>query len=220
MKIAIDGPSGAGKSTVAKILAKRLNLLYIDTGAMYRAVALYAFNKGIEISPESIIPLLDDIKINVRYSRGRQKILLNNKDVTAQLRKHIISKLASDVAVIPEVRKFLVAIQRELASKNDVVLDGRDIGTYVLPNADFKFYLTASLEERAKRRFLELTKRHEVHELEKIKKDIEERDFNDSNREFAPLKKADDAIEIDSTKYNVEEVVNMMIEIINGGTNE
>src|SRR5690606_2250654 len=105
-----------------------------------------------EISPESIIPLLDDIKINVRYSRGRQKILLNNKDVTAQLRKHIISKLASDVAVIPEVRKFLVAIQRELASKNDVVLDGRDIGTYVLPNADFKFYLTASLEERAKRR--------------------------------------------------------------------
>lgn len=220
MKIAIDGPSGAGKSTVAKILAKRLNLLYIDTGAMYRAVALYAFNKGIEISPESIIPLLDDIKINVRYSRGRQKILLNNKDVTAQLRKHIISKLASDVAVIPEVRKFLVAIQRELASKNDVVLDGRDIGTYVLPNADFKFYLTASLEERAKRRFLELTKRHEVHELEKIKKDIEERDFNDSNREFAPLKKADDAIEIDSTKYNVEEVVNMMIEIINGGINE
>lgn len=217
MKIAIDGPSGSGKSTVAKIIAKKLNLVYIDTGAMYRAVAFYVFNKGVEISPKSIIPLLNEIKIDIKYSRGRQKVILNGKDVTSLLRKHIISKLASDVAAIPQVRLFLVELQRNLADKHDVVLDGRDIGTYVLPDADYKFFLTASLEERAKRRFLELSKRNEHHELEKVKNDIKERDYNDSNREFAPLKKANDAIEIDSTKYSVNEVVDIMLDIINGG---
>ena len=208
ISIAIDGPAGAGKSTIAKIVAKRININYLDTGAMYRAVALKALEMGLDCKdPEQIIPMLSSTNLSVSYERERQLVYVDGKDVTDLIRSPQVSIAASDIAVIPEVRMKLVEIQRELAQRYSLVVDGRDIGTYVLPNADKKFYLTATIDERARRRWLELIDRGYTQDIKEIKKDLEKRDMNDMNRSFAPLRKAEDAILIDTTDKTIEEVV-------------
>jgi len=212
MNIAIDGPSGAGKSTIAKLLAKRLNILYLDTGAMYRAVGLKVHNLGIDASSEKeVAQILGDLKLEIKLEDGEQKIILDGVDVSKNIRQHHISKLASDVSALPPVRLKLVDMQRQIAKDGDVVLDGRDIGTFVLPNAEYKFYLTASVEVRAKRRYEELLNKGEKVDLTVIQNDIAQRDYNDANRDLAPLKKADDAIEIDSSNLSIEQVVNLIM---------
>ncbi len=213
INIAIDGPAGAGKSTIAKLVSKTFGIIYLDTGAMYRAVALKAVNEGIDTSSVSALSkLVECIDIKIDYSMGEQRIFVDGKDVTSLIRTPEVSIGASNVAVVPEVRLKMVELQRAIAKENSVVMDGRDIGTYVLPDADFKFFLTASVEERAKRRFLEQTQKGLTGiSLEEVKKDIEYRDNNDSNREFAPLKKADDAIEVDTTSLNIEQVAEKII---------
>lgn len=208
ISIAIDGPAGAGKSTIAKIVAKRININYLDTGAMYRAVALKALEMGLDCKdPEQIIPMLSSTNLSVSYEWERQLVYVDGKDVTDLIRSPQVSIAASDIAVIPEVRMKLVEIQRELAQRYSLVVDGRDIGTYVLPNADKKFYLTATIDERARRRWLELIDRGYTQDINEIKKDLEKRDMNDMNRSFAPLRKAEDAILIDTTDKTIEEVV-------------
>lgn len=212
--IAIDGPAGAGKSTIAKIISDKLNILYLDTGAMYRAVALKAIREGIgTISSDKLSSLVKNIDIKVVHIDKVQKILLDNEDVSDLIRTPDISVGASNVAVNSEVRIKMVDIQRQIASSNSVVMDGRDIGTYVLPNAQFKYFLTASIEERAKRRYNEqILKGINNVSLEEVKNDIEYRDKNDSSREFAPLLKADDAIQIDTTDISIEGVVEKILE--------
>lgn len=210
--IAIDGPAGAGKSSVSKAAAKKLGYMYIDTGAMYRACALYAIKNGIEIAKETLEPVLDNIDILIEYTADGQEIFLNGENVTAEIRTPEVSMGASAIAVIPEVRLKLVRLQREMAKTNNVIMDGRDIGTYVLPQASLKIYLTASVEARAKRRFDEMTGEND---FEAVKKDITARDENDSNREFAPLKKAEDAILLDTSDMSFDETVETVIELIN-----
>jgi cytidylate kinase len=211
--IAIDGPAGAGKSTVAKLISKKLGIIYLDTGAMYRAVALKAIRQGIGTkSRESLSRLVDNINIEIHYFKNEQRIFLDREDVSDKIRTPEVSIGASDVSAMPEVRLKMTALQREIASKNSVVMDGRDIGTYVLPNADYKFFLTASFEERAKRRYLEqIGKGITGVTLEDIKNDIKYRDKNDSERAFAPLKKAEDAIMLDTTNMLAEEVANEIL---------
>ncbi|MCL2847215.1 MAG: (d)CMP kinase [Firmicutes bacterium] len=210
--IAIDGPSGAGKSTIAKRLAVELGIAYLDTGAMYRAVGLKAHELSIDFSDISAIEMmLEATEVDVVYKDGIQQILLDGKDVSVRIREHFVSKLASDISAIPCVRIWLVERQRKVASVDGCVLDGRDIGTYVLPNASFKFFLTASLKVRAKRRFDELIAKGMSADISKIESDIAQRDHNDSTRDFAPLKKADDAIEVDSSNLGIDEVVEVML---------
>ncbi len=217
MNIAIDGPAGAGKSTIAKRLAGALGFLYLDTGAMYRAVALKMLNCGIDVTDEKRVKAeLDRTVIDVRYENGGQKVYLDGVDVSENIREHRVSKAASDVSALPCVRVKMVELQREIACKRDTILDGRDIGTFVLPNAEVKFFLTATSDERAKRRYAELVLKGANCTLEGIKKDIEQRDYNDSHREFAPLKKASDAIEVDTTDMSIEEVTGYMLDIVNG----
>lgn len=215
MIIAIDGPSGAGKSTVAKLLAARLNLAYLDTGAMYRAVGLKAYESGVSVADEDkIAQLLAKTTIDIVFEGGANIIMLDGRDVSTKIREHHISKLASDVSALKTVRLAMVELQREIASRKPCILDGRDIGTFVLPNADYKFFLTAGVDERAKRRYEELKSRGQQCDFEQLKQDIIQRDYNDSHRDFAPLKKADDAIEIDSTLLGIEQVVEKMLSII------
>ncbi|WZL78144.1 (d)CMP kinase [Eubacteriales bacterium mix99] len=207
--IAIDGPAGAGKSTIAKKLAKKLAILYLDTGAMYRAVGLNILEAGRDpADPLDVLPLLDHMDIAVRYENGLQAVYLNGRNVTDKIRTQQVSGAASAVAVLPEVRKKLVNLQREIASNVSLVMDGRDIGTYVLPNADIKIFLTASPKERTRRRWKELRENGEDPDYDDIRKEIAERDRNDSNRSFAPLKKAEDALLIDTTNKAIDEVVN------------
>lgn len=207
ISIAIDGPSGAGKSTIAKALAKELGFVYIDTGAMYRAVGLYVLRKGIEPTDlAGVEPLLDDINISLDYEDGTQKIYLNGEDVSGLIRTPQISKYASDVSALVPVRLKLVELQRQLAKSKSVIMDGRDIGTYVLPDAQLKIFLTASSDERARRRFEELKAKGVECNLEDIARDMAQRDENDSKRAFAPLKAADDAVVLDSTTLNQDEV--------------
>lgn len=214
MKIAIDGPAGAGKSSIAKLAARKLGFIYIDTGAMYRASALYAIENGIEICEKSFTKeVLDKIKIDIKYDEEGQKIFLCGKDVSKRIREADVSLGASNIAVIPAVRIKLVELQRELAKGNDVIMDGRDIGTYVLPDAELKIYLTASSDERANRRLKELLEKGQTADFQEVKRDIEYRDKNDSEREFAPLKRADDAILIDSTNMSIDEVKNRILEL-------
>ncbi|NLK97579.1 MAG: (d)CMP kinase [Epulopiscium sp.] len=213
--IAIDGPAGAGKSTIAKMIAKDLNIIYVDTGAMYRAVALYCINHGIKcVDKESVEKVLEQINIKIQYIDNAQRILLNNEDVTEKIRTQEISQGASDVATLQAVRIKMVELQRELAKSASVVMDGRDIGTHVLPNADLKIFLTASVEERASRRYKELIQNGIECNLSKIKEEIEARDKNDSCREFSPLRKAEDAIEVDTTGKTIQEVVDRIISLI------
>ena len=214
--IAIDGPAGAGKSSISKEVASRLGLVYIDTGAMYRAAALYAIENGIPIKEEDIVPHLDEFEITIETTDKGQKIILNGKDVSGRIREPDVSVGASDIAVIPPVRLKLVELQRKLAKNSRVIMDGRDIGTYVLPDADLKIFLTASLDERAKRRYAELTEKNPEVTLEAVKTDIAYRDKNDSERSFAPLKQAEDAILIDSTGLSFEEVADKISELIVG----
>ncbi len=215
MKIAIDGPAGAGKSTISKAVAKKLGFIYIDTGAMYRAVGLYAFRKGIDSADKAgVVSVLDEVNITLSYDESGQQIFLNGENVSTDIRLPEISVAASNVAVIPEVRLKLVELQRELASKNDVVMDGRDIGTYVLPDAEVKIFLTASPEERANRRYKELLEKGVKTDYESVMADMLYRDKNDSEREFAPLKPADDSIIFDNTDISAEESVDKLCEIV------
>lgn len=215
MNIAIDGPAGAGKSTIAKLLAAKLGILYLDTGAMYRAVGLKALNTGVDISDAAAVEkMLADTKIDVTQENGVQHVYLDGNDVSSAIRENAVSKAASDISAVPCVRYKMVELQREIASRCDTVLDGRDIGTFVLPNAEYKIFLTASAEERAKRRYAELKVKGSTLTLEQIKDDIVKRDYNDSHRTLAPLKKADDATEVDTTAMSIDDVVGRIYAII------
>lgn len=215
ISVAIDGPAGAGKSTIAKLLAAKLGILYLDTGAMYRAVGLKALNTGVDIADAAAVEkMLVDTKIDVKQEGGVQHVYLDGKDVSVDIRENRVSKAASDISAVPCVRYKMVELQREIAAKCDTVLDGRDIGTFVLPNAEHKIFLTASAEERAKRRFAELKAKGSDLTFEQIKDDILKRDYNDSHRALAPLKKADDATEVDTTSMTIEEVTEKLCAII------
>ena len=212
--IAIDGPAGAGKSTIAKIVAKELGFIYVDTGAMYRTLALACFRDGIDTSNEAaVVAKCESVEVTLGYEDGTQKVYLDGEDVSAEIRREEIGNLTSAIAVYPGVRKILVALQKDLAAKNDVVMDGRDIGTAVLPNADLKIYLTASVETRAKRRYDELVEKGQTCDLKEIEKDIEDRDYRDMNREVSPLSQADDAVLVDSSDMTIDEVVAKIISL-------
>ncbi|MCX4269280.1 MAG: (d)CMP kinase [Lachnospiraceae bacterium] len=212
--IAIDGPAGAGKSTIAKELAKKLGYIYVDTGAMYRAMALYFLRLGLCADQHAAIAeSCKNVRVAIEYLEGVQQIILNGENVTAFLREEEVGRMASATSIYPEVRMKLVELQRALAAEEDVIMDGRDIGTYVLPNANVKIYLTASVETRANRRYLELKEKGIESNYEEIKKDIEERDYRDKNREFAPLLQAEDAVLLDTSDMTVEEVINSILTI-------
>lgn len=207
--IAIDGPAGAGKSTVAKRVAKELGFVYVDTGAMYRALAVYFLKLGLKPEEtERIAVACKDAVVTIGYEDGIQQVYLNGENVTSMLRKEDVGNMASVSSAIKEVRAQLLELQRELARTRDVVMDGRDIGTHILPNADVKVYLTASVATRAKRRYLELQEKGMDCDLDQISRDIEERDHRDMNREIAPLKQAEDATYLDSSNMTIDEVVN------------
>lgn len=206
--VAIDGPAGAGKSTIAKLVAKEKGYIYVDTGAMYRALAIHFLEKKVSAEEtDQVVAACKDAEVTIVYEEGVQQVYLNGKNVTGQLRTEEVGNMASKTSAIPEVRAKLLELQRGLARSSDVIMDGRDIGTNILPDADVKIYLTASVETRAKRRFDELTERGELCDLEEIKKDIRERDTRDMNREIAPLKQAEDAILVDSSNMGISEVV-------------
>ena len=211
--IAIDGPAGAGKSTIAKALAERLGAIYLDTGAMYRTVALYMHDADIN-GAESIARAVNDPKIEVQFVNGKQHMLLNGVDVNDRLRTPEASTMASRVSAVPAVRERLVALQREIAAGHAVVMDGRDIGTKVLPNATLKVYLTASCEVRAERRFAELKESNPNLTLEQVLADIVERDYNDAHREASPMYQASDAIRIDTSNMNRDQVVAAIIDLL------
>ncbi len=214
--IAIDGPSGAGKSTISKILAKELQFVYVDTGAIYRTVGIYTYRKGVDPTDAGAVEtLLPGIDIVIKHVDGVQRIFLNGEDVSEKIREHIISKYASDVSAIPAVRKFLLNMQREFAVRYNVIMDGRDIGTVVLPNADIKIFLTATDEDRAKRRYDELVLKGQDVPFEKVLADMRERDRNDSQRATAPLAAAVDAITVDTTGNTLEESVEVLKKVIN-----
>lgn len=216
LNIAIDGPAGAGKSTIAKMVSQALGTLYIDTGAMYRAVALKSLREGINVKDvQKIAQLVQNIEISLNHIDGEQRIYLDGEDVTGQIRLPEVSMGASDVSAVYEVRMKMVELQRKIAEANSVVMDGRDIGTFVLPNANLKIFLTAAVAERANRRYKELiSKGISGLSFEEVMKDIENRDNNDKNRAIAPLKKAEDAIEVDTTGLNVSEVAERIISLV------
>ena len=212
MNIAIDGPAGAGKSTIAKKVSKQLGYVYVDTGAMYRAMALYFLTNHIDGADESAVSAcLDDIQVEIVYEDGEQKVLLNGENVNGKIRTEEVGNMASATSQYASVREKLLQLQRSLAEKMDVVMDGRDIGTTVLPNADVKIYLTASVETRAKRRFEELQAKGIECDFAQIAADIEDRDYRDMHREVSPLKQAEDAYYLDSSNMNIEEVAETII---------
>ncbi|MBQ3103333.1 MAG: (d)CMP kinase [Oscillospiraceae bacterium] len=214
--VAVDGPSGAGKSTIAKRIAAELGIVYVDTGAIYRSVGLYAFRKGVDPKDaEAVTALLDEITIDIEYGEdGLQRMILNGEDVTRDIRLPQISMYASAVSAIPAVRAFLLEMQRALARRNSVIMDGRDIATVVLPDAEVKIFLTASAETRARRREKELMERGTPEPFEKILSELQERDYNDSHRAEAPLRQAEDAVLIDTTELNFEESKEALIKVI------
>ncbi len=216
INIAIDGPSGAGKSTIAKAVAKELGYIYIDTGAMYRAVGLFCVRAGIDSSKDinGVINALSGINIDIDYIDGVQHVFLNGEDVSGLIRTPEISLAASFVAVIREVREKMVEFQRELAKNHDCIMDGRDIGTNVLPFAKVKIFLTADVEARAERRFMELKEKGEKVTFEEVLSDMRFRDKNDSSREYMPLAKAPDAILVDTTTFTLEESIQNVKKII------
>lgn len=206
--VAIDGPAGAGKSTIAKLVAKEMGYIYVDTGAMYRGLAIHFLKKGVDPEEkEAVVEACRDAEVTIGYEDGVQQIYLNGENVTGMLRTEEVGNMASRTSAIPEVREKLLELQRSLASEKDVIMDGRDIGTNILPDADVKIYLTASVETRAKRRYDELKEKGESCDLEEIARDIKARDERDMTRDIAPLKKAEDAVLVDSSDMTIEEVV-------------
>lgn len=213
--IAIDGPAGAGKSTIAKIVAKKLGYIYVDTGAMYRTMALACYRDGIKAEEEQkVVEKCNSVNITLGYENDTQKVYLEGEDVSALIRQEEIGNMTSAIAVYPPVRKILVSMQQELAKKNNVVMDGRDIGTAVLPDADLKIYLTASSRTRAERRYKELVEKGQACDIDEIEKDIKERDYRDMNRDVSPLVQAKDAVLVDSSDMNIEQVVDAIIKLV------
>ena len=213
--VAIDGPAGAGKSTIAKIVAKEKQFIYVDTGAMYRAMAIHFIKKGIAATEmDKISEAVCDADVTIEYINGEQQVLLNGENVTPFLRTEEVGNMASASSVNGDVRRKLVELQQKLAETANVVMDGRDIGTCVLPNAQVKVYLTASVDVRAERRYKELVEKGMEADLEKIKKDIEERDYRDMNRDISPLRQAEDAILVDSSNLNIEESAAAILALI------
>ena len=206
--VAIDGPAGAGKSTIAKLVAKEKGYIYVDTGAMYRGLAIHFIKKGIKAEDiKGIVEACKDAEVSIVYENDVQQIYLNGENVTAMLRTEEVGNMASKTSAIPAVREKLLELQRTLAREKNVIMDGRDIGTNILPNADVKIYLTASVETRATRRYKELLEKGENCVYEEIAQDIKERDERDMNREIAPFKQAEDAILVDSSEMTIDEVV-------------
>ena len=213
--VAIDGPAGAGKSTIAKRVAKEKDFIYIDTGAMFRAMAIHFLRCGIAADDhEKISEAVKDVNVTISYVNGEQNVFLNGENVTGQLRTEEVGNMASASSVNGDVRKKLLELQRKLAASANVVMDGRDIGTVVLPDADVKVYLTASVEVRAQRIYKELIEKGQEADLEKIKKDIEERDYRDMNRDIAPLRQAEDAVLVDSSSMTIDENVQAILDLI------
>ena len=212
--VAIDGPAGAGKSTIAKLVAKEKGYIYVDTGAMYRGLAIHFLDKGIQPQEtEKVIEACKDAEVTIAYEDAVQHVYLNGKDISSRLRNEEVGNMASVTSAIPEVRKKLLELQQNLAKTQNVIMDGRDIGTCVLPHADVKVYLTASVETRAKRRYQELQEKGEDCNLEEIAPDIEERDRRDMTREIAPLKQAEDAVLVDSSDMTITEVVKTIVDL-------
>ena len=212
--IAIDGPAGAGKSTVSKKLAKELGFIYVDTGAMYRAIAYFFIKEKLPLTEESIVSNCTRADVSIRYDNGEQRVILNGEDVSALIRTQEISLAASECSALAKVRAHLLSLQRELAGKHDVVMDGRDIGTTILPDAQVKIYLTASPETRAARRFRELQEKGEVCDKEEILKEIIDRDERDMKREVSPLRKADDAVLVDTSGMDIGQVVDTLLKLV------
>ena len=212
--IAIDGPAGAGKSTIAKRVAAQLGFMYVDTGAMYRTIAVYLLREQVDCENEALLAqALDKISIGMKYEDGQQRMLLNGEDVTGLIRTQEVGQMASISSAKAIVREKLLALQRGLAAEHDVIMDGRDIGTRILPDADLKIYLTASTEARARRRFLELEQKGEHPSLEQIEAEIRERDTRDMNRSVAPLKQAEDAVLVDSSDMSIEQVTDRIVSL-------
>ena len=217
INIAIDGPAGAGKSTIAKRVAKKLQIIYVDTGAMYRAAAHTAIEEGVDPADlPAVEAMMDRLSVKLEYDEAAQaqRVIANGTDVTPYLRTEAVGNMASKISAYPVVRAKLTALQQEMAKSSSLVMDGRDIGTVVLPEAEVKIFLTASSEARAKRRFLELAEKGEAPDLKKIKADIEERDYRDSHREAAPLKQAKDAVLVDSSDLSIDEVTEMILALV------
>lgn len=216
LNIALDGPCGSGKSTVADILAEKLDILHLDTGAMYRACALEALKRNINcLDEEEVSKFIEDIDLVVRYENGKQVTVLDGEDVSLKIRANEVSMMSSNISSLGSVRKKMVEMQQEVAKVNNCILDGRDIGTVVLPFAKHKFYITATAEVRAERRYKELLSKGQSVEYSDLLKEVNERDYNDSHRAISPLKKADDAIEIDTTDLDIYEVVERILSYIN-----
>ena len=213
--IAIDGPAGAGKSTIAKTVSKELGYIYVDTGALYRTVGLNVLGQGKDTKNEAdVVPTLEGLNVSLRFVNGEQRVFLGDEDVSEAIRQNEVSMAASNVSAIPKVREFLFGLQRDIAEKNNCIMDGRDIGTVVLPNAQIKIYLTASAQARADRRYKELTEKGQEVNYDNILKEIELRDYQDTHREIAPLKKADDAVLVDTTELDLNGSIEYMLKVI------
>ncbi len=215
IKIAIDGPAGAGKSTIARAVAAKMGYIYIDTGALYRSVGLYTMNRGADLSDQKQIEaVLSGLNVDIGFKNGEQRVFVNGEDVSDDIRTPAVSKAASVVSAVPAVREFLFSLQRTLADSRDSVMDGRDIGTVVLPDADVKIFLTASAERRADRRYKELLEKGESVEYSTVLDDIKKRDYADSHRDIAPLKQADDAVLADTSDLTLDESIALIEKII------
>ncbi len=213
--VAIDGPAGAGKSTISRALAANLGFIYVDTGALYRALGYYALSRGVDVhDTDQIRGLLVDTSIDLRFVDTEQRVFLNDEDVTGRIRTEAVSMAASAVSAMPQVREFLLSLQRELAVRNNVVMDGRDIGTVVLPHADVKIFLTATPEERARRRYEELVAKGMSADYDAVLADLKSRDYGDSHRAVAPLKKAADAVELNTTGNTLEQSIEALTKIV------
>lgn len=214
INVAIDGPAGAGKSTIAKAAAKELGFIYVDTGALYRAVAYNAVKNGVIDDEQGIISMLDDTKVELKYVEGVQSVYLNGEDVSGFIRTPEISMGASKVSAIPQVREFLLNLQREIAKTNNVIMDGRDIATVVLPDAEVKIFLFASPERRAERRYKELVEKGENVSFDDVLKDVNQRDYQDSHREIAPLKPSEESIMADTSELTLQESIDLIVNTI------
>lgn len=215
INIAIDGPAGAGKSTVAKAVAKKLGFIYVDTGALYRSIGVNALRHSVATDDcEAVVSLLPETNVELKYIDGNQRVFLNGEDVSDEIRLPEASMAASNVSAIPEVRAFLLDLQRDMAKKNNVVMDGRDIGTVILPDAQYKFFLTATAEVRAERRYKELQEKGITVDFNELLEEIKQRDYNDSHRATAPLRQADDAVYVDSSDLTLEEAISAIADRI------